>query len=205
MSVHDSRVARRLRRVSLVAALALAVLANGTALAQDPLPSANQGPRFGQWGPDRSPPAAEGPVAGATAPMESHRLGAPGPGPGAAAPAPAPHVWGGCNYGLSGTWAYHGEETSPAAFLYSGQAQVTQYGHWIQSTEIQQGSGAVTNYYGQCTGSSIHFDVYQGSQFIGYQNGSVTWSPRFGLRAQFHWVTWDPSTGQQASGTESWR
>jgi hypothetical protein len=114
-------------------------------------------------------------------------------------------VWGGCNYDLRGGWQYDGHENSPWPFDYHGQAQVSQFGPWLQNTETQAGSGAVTSYYGRCQGNAIRFDVYQGSQFIGYQYGLVGWSPRFGLRVQFNWNTWDPSTGQPSSGTESWR
>jgi len=196
----------RIRYLSALAAALVLAGTTGSALAQDTPPSANSGPEFGNWGPNQGPPAPEGPSPGAQAPPDQGRLGAPAPGAAApSAPAPSPNVWGGCNYNLSGGWQYDGHENSPWPFDYRGQAQVTQYGGWLQSTEIQAGSGAATVYYGRCTGNNVRFDVYQGPQFIGYQYGQVAWSPRFGLRVQFNWNTWDPSTGQLSSGTESWR
>jgi len=203
---HSTWAIWRLARLSALS-LALVLLAgpSGAVAAQESPPSTNSGPQFGQWGPGRQAPEPEGPSPGAPPPAQTGRLGAPAPGAPPTAPAPAPNTWGGCNYDLSGGWHYDGREVSPWPFDYSGDAQVTQYGGWLQATDTQSGSGAQTNYYGRCTGNQIRFDVYQGPQFVGYQYGDISWSPRFGLRVQYNWVTWDPTTGQQANGTESWR
>ena len=189
-------VPRRLWRLPLVSALvAAAIVAGGTVLAQEPPPTVNTGPRFSNWGPGMAAPAPEGPVPGATVPAPSGRFGAP---------APAPNVWGGCNYELRGTWQYSGEEVQPTAFLYSGEVHVTQYGSWLHARETQSETGAVTNYFGPCTGGTIQFDVYQAGHFIGYQNGAISWGPRPGLRASFVWTTFDPTTDQPATGREHW-
>jgi hypothetical protein len=184
-------------RLAVVAGVAAALLAGPGAWAQE-LPTANSGPQFGQWGPGRGSPAPET-AAPSTPP--GGRLGAPAPG--APAPAPAPE-WGGCNHYLGGSWSYSGEETQPTAFLYNGQVNAQQYQNWLQVSESQS-NGATTEYYGQCNGNNVQFDVYQDGQFVGYQYGNVDAGWRFGTRVSFNWVTWQPGSGTQSQGREGWR
>ena len=187
----------------LAAAATLAMLPRGVT-AQE-VPQANTGPQFGAWAPGHAapggaqqvePPLAAypgGPGLGAAAPAP-----APAPGPGVGAPPPN---WGGCNHNLSGAWAASGQETSPAYFAYDGNVSVVQYGNWVQATETQ-GWGQ-TQYYGQCMGDSVRFDVYANGRFIGYQNGVVQAGGRWGWpRINFNWATWAPG---YAVGTEHWR
>ncbi|HZU05180.1 MAG TPA: hypothetical protein VFB73_04350 [Chloroflexota bacterium] len=160
--------------------------------ADHPLPTENQGPRFGALGPGRPMPAPEGPAPGATVP-------APAPGAPPAMPAPAPNIWGGCYYDLRGNWRLTGFETAPSAYPYTGELHIRQYGSWLQITQ----DGGALSYYGQCIGDSIELDAYQGAQFIGYENGHVGWGGRWGgLRVQLEWVTWTPD---YATGHETWQ
>lgn len=191
--------------LALGAALAWTAGAATTTRAQDAtapdrvaaqeLPTTNQGPQFGEWGPGRSAP-------GAAPLVPPPHAAAPGvPAPGAAVPGvPAPD-WGGCNYNLAGNWLVSGQEATPTAFLYDGSVSVTQYGPWLQAVETQ--SGGQTYYYGRCTGNEVRFDVYAGGQFIGYQAGFAVPGGRWGpVRVNFSWATFVP---QYATGTEHWR
>ncbi|HZR98665.1 MAG TPA: hypothetical protein VFE37_08165 [Chloroflexota bacterium] len=199
------RLRRAHRAYPRALALALVVLLglSGTALAQG-TPSGDQGPRFGQWGPGRPPPAAEGPTAapppGAPAPGTLPQAPAPS-APGAPAPAPAPNYWGGCNWDLRGTWRVTGRQNTPTFRMYRTTAHIQQYGNWLQ---IEQDDGV--SYYGQCNGNGIQLDVYSGDQFIGYQDGSFNYFgggwDRWNLaRIQFSWQTYVPS---YAAGNETW-
>ena len=181
----------------LAAAVAWAVLPLGVT-AQD-VPHTNAGPQLGAWGPGHGVPGGapqiEPPHAGPLSPG----LGAPAPGPGGIG-VPRPN-WGGCNHNLSGAWAASGQETTPAFFTYDATVSVIQYGNWLQATETQGWSQ--TQYYGQCQGDSLHFDVYANGQFIGYQNGVVHPGGRWSWpRVSFSWATWAPN---YAAGTEHWR
>jgi hypothetical protein len=75
-----------------------------------------------------------------------------------------------------------------------------QYGSWLQATETQ--AAGQTQYYGQCLGDAVQFDVYANGQFIGYQSGAVGPGGRWGpARISFNWATWTPN---YAAGTEHW-
>jgi len=148
-------------------ALAALVLMPPAAIAQD-------GPQFGNWGPGKSPPEQEGP--GTPPSGGSNTYGAQPDAAGAAAPyAPMPGTglmpipWsGGCSYDLRGTWWNDGRWTAPSYATYSQYVVVRQYRNWIQALQ-DDGTG----YYGQCNGSSLSFDVYQGYTFVGHQTGSI--------------------------------
>jgi hypothetical protein len=191
-----SRVTKVRRRAPMAGALLIAVLVagvtSGLALAQQP-PTTNQGPRFGQWGPGQPPPAPELPQVQMAPPAM--------PAP-AMPPPPTPNNWGGCNYNLSGYWAITGHQNAPYYRAYTSGATISQYGNWLR---IDQPDGGYT-YYGQCNGNSIELDVYQGGQFVGYENGVIDWSggawerwrsPR--IRA---W--WQSFVPLSASGQETW-
>jgi hypothetical protein len=187
----------------LAAGLILSASLSGAVVAQqEEPPTQNQGPMFGQWHPGATPPAAANPV---VEPEDRDTrpgaLGAPAPGaPAPAPPPPAPNQWSGCNYNMSGTWYLSGWETQPTAFHYTGTLQIQQYGQWLQVTQEQ--GGAITQYYGQCTGNQLRLDVYSGGQFIGYQYGYLDWGGRWGaMRAHFNWNTWAPN---YATGNENW-
>jgi hypothetical protein len=134
----------------------------------------------------------------------------------------APIPSGGCQYDLRGNWLNDGRQTSGGYRAYSASVYVRQYRNWIYG---QQDDG--TGYYGQCIGNRLRFDVYQGYQFMGRQEGTVTGSPWIypsplygdpaqpyaapapvappppgggaGMQASFTWNTW------YGSGTETWR
>jgi hypothetical protein len=186
------------------AILASVVLSPSVAVAQEPLPGADQGPRFGQWGPGRPAPAAEGPVGTPPPGLPAPRPGGLGlPPPSQPPPQPQPNYWNGCNYGLSGAWEITGRQDVPYYRAYSTTVSIQQYGNWIQVNQPDAGY----TYYGQCNGNNISLDVYQGSQFIGYENGFVDWSGGVwnrwgGPRIRANWRSYLP-TGTMA-GTETW-
>jgi hypothetical protein len=184
---------RQLLRLGSVLMLAGVVLAaaGGAALAQD-VPVTNQGPRFGHWGPGAPPPAAGGPVG--APPPTMPRPGLP--------PPPQPNYWGGCSWGLQGNWQITGHQNAPYYRAYTTDVIIYQYGNWLR---VDQPDAGYT-YYGQCTGDSIELDVYAGSQFVGYENGTVDWSAGAwqrwrGPRIRAYWQSFVPSP---LSGTESW-
>jgi hypothetical protein len=195
--------------------LAALTVAGGTALAQSP-PTADQGPRFGQWGPGQAAPAPEGPPSAAneaprgSAPEATPPVGrAPGaPGPFLAPPtpeyAPAPGYGGGCQHDLRGNWQIMGRQTDPYSYPYQAWIQVRQFRQWLQIDQPEDG----ISYYGVCRGDRIELDVYSGDRFIGYQDGNVTrdgwspWQPRRGTRVSADWVSF---AGGYAVGHETWR
>ena len=231
----------RLVRHSFVLGLVLAATlgASASALAQAP-PTSDQGPRFGQWGPGQAPPEPEGPAGPESAAPQPRfpgggpdvgpgsrgarpeTLPAPAPGPYAApppgpeyAPPPAPDRWGGCDYDLRGTWQITGRQTSPYSYSYSARIHVRQYRGWLQIDQPEDG----LSYYGVCRGNSIQLDVYSGSQFIGYEDGTISyryegrpralacpapwcdWGWGRGARVTADWVSFVPGF---ASGHETW-
>jgi hypothetical protein len=182
--------------------VAALLLATSPALAQTPPPPTNEGPRFGQWGPGQAPPAPEGPAPGAPPSVQVAPPAAPPPQPGLPPPAPQPNWWGGCNFDLRGTWFVEGRQDQPWYRPYTTTLNVNQYANWLR---IDQPDAGYT-YYGQCNGNSISLDVYQGSQFIGYENGVADWGggayARWGgPRVRASWQTFVPSS---SSGTETW-
>jgi hypothetical protein len=124
------------------------------------------------------------------------------PRPGLPPPQPQPNYWGGCNWGLSGNWTVTGHQNAPYYRAYTTDLIITQYGPWLR---VDQPDAGYT-YYGRCTGNSVELDVYAGSQFIGYENGTVDWGGGVwqrwgGPRVQAYWQSFIPSPG---SGTETW-
>ncbi len=239
---------RLLQHLLVVGTIVATVLATAGGVEAGPLeqsgptpPTTDQGPRYGNWGPGQAPPAPEGP-AGAdnqpqTAPAQpgARPDTAPGAAPSApgpyAAPAPAPPApdrWGGCNYDLRGSWQIMGSQTNPYPRAYSSNIRVRQYRNWLQIDQPQDG----VSYYGQCNGDQLTLDVYQNGQFVGYQDGSVSWGsgwgpgpwasvapwngpdwsgprPRFspdwgGGRGQYVTGSWVMFTPSYASGQETW-
>jgi hypothetical protein len=186
-----------------LAAAAALLLASSPALAQERPPASNEGPRFGQWGPGQAPPTAEGPEASAPPSMRAAPPpSAAPPRPGLPPPAPNPNWWGGCNFDLRGSWFVDGRQDQPGYRPYTTNLNVTQYANWLR---IDQPDAGYT-YYGQCSGNSITLDVYQGSQFIGYENGTADWGggayARWGgPRVRASWQTFVPSSSY---GTETW-
>ena len=176
----------------VVAAVVALVLATSPALAQAPLPTTNEGPQFGAWGPGREAPTVEGPVGMAAPPPV--RPGLP--------PPPTPRVWGGCNWDLRGNWNVSGRQDQPSYRPYATSLNVAQYGHWLR---IDQPDAGYT-YYGQCNGNQISLDVYQGPQFVGYEAGTVDWGGGYferwgGARVRANWQSFVPGP---AGGSETW-
>ncbi len=198
-----SRPARAIGPATL--ALALVLASTTIAVAQDQPPTTNDGPRFGAWGPGQAPPAAESAPPPATAAPESPglRMAPPGqPAQPQLPPPPNPNNWGGCNYYIGGNWQIAGTQQSPYYRAYTSSVNISQYGSWLR---VDQPDAGYT-YYGQCNGGNLQLDVYQGSQFIGYENGTIGWgggswerwrAPR--IRA---W--WQSFVPTPASGQESW-
>ena len=111
-------------------------------LAPSGVAQAQDGPRFGNWGPGMSPPdqdAVDQPSSAApsTAPSSSGAA-APyaAPAPNAAAPAPAPGIISSsCSYNLEGSWSNQGRRTSGSGYYYydsySSTVTLRQYRNWI--------------------------------------------------------------------------
>src|SRR3954452_3918682 len=214
MSRTGSWTRRLLATTGALTAAAALLLASSPALAQDQPPTTNQGPRFRQFGPGEAPPAAEGPVAGAPPSVQAAPqaappsvgapppVGMPGPARPGLPPPPQPNYWGGCNFDLRGYWYVDGRQDQPWYRPYSTTMNVTQYANWLR---IDQPDAGYT-YYGQCNGSNISLDVYQGSQFIGYENGIADW----GGGAYARWggprvgATWQTFVPNSSYGTETW-
>ncbi len=209
------------RRKRLFALQLIVVAACASLLIVPSQAVAQSGPQFGNWGPGMSPPDQEGvelatPQANGFMPLPSYG------GQDSAAVAPyggvAPtRLYGGCDYDLRGWWWNDGRQTSPSNTPYFMSVYVRQYRTWIQALQ-DDGTG----YYGQCIGSRLNFDIYQGNQYVGRQTGTVTGSSwiypvplyrDFGpyaapaapappgsanLRAAFTW------TAYFGSGTETW-
>jgi hypothetical protein len=188
--------------------------------------TAQSGPQFGNWGPGMAPPDSEGVDPSATSGAGGGTYGAAAPY-GAVAPdaAMAPgFLVRGCPYDLRGTWRNQGTQSSGAygaSRSYSTTVSVRQFRSWIQA---QQDDG--TSYYGQCLGNRLQFDMYNGLQYIGRQDGTVYGSSWFapgplygdavqpaagaapapgssyiarpGLSASFTWTSW------YGSGSETW-
>ncbi|HEY7059844.1 MAG TPA: hypothetical protein VII06_00085 [Chloroflexota bacterium] len=223
------RLALHLLVVGAVAA-AVALAASGTAFAQSP-PTSDQGPRFSQWGPGQAAPAPEGPTGGDVAPRDAPST-APGtaqgpqgdarpdaPGP-FAAPAPsyipgpnlppAPDRWGGCNYDLRGSWQIIGRQTDPYDYNYQANIRIRQYQNWLY---VDQPADNLA-YYGICRGDQVELDVYAGGQFVGYEDGTVSWgNNRFSSYGANPFVprstgrvraTWTSFSSGYASGSETW-
>jgi hypothetical protein len=165
---HTTRLTvRKLLGLALCAGLLLTPAAAG----------AQEGPQFGNWGPGKPAPEQEGvdqppasalPSTGgdaATAPNAYAAPGAPAPPVGGIAPIP----WSGCPYDLRGNWWNEGRQTTGGFRTYSSYVLVRQYRSWIQAV---QDDG--TSYYGQCLGTRLQFDVYNGTQYVGRQTGSIT-------------------------------
>jgi hypothetical protein len=108
------------------------------------------------------------PTAGSGAPGAPSSASAPfaAPAPGSAAVAP---YYGGCQYDLRGYWGNNGQQITGGYRPYSSSVFVRQYRSWIQAI---QNDG--TSYYGQCIGTRLLFDVYQGNQYVGRQSGTVS-------------------------------
>lgn len=201
-----------LRSIGL-GALVFGVLV-GSSISPGNVALAQDGPRFSDWGPGKSPPEQEGADRpSADAKPEAAPYGAP-----SAAPAPAPGPDGSsCQYDLSGSWWNQGRQTSGrGSSSYSASVQVRQYRSYLYA---QQDDG--TSYYGRCYGTRLQFDVYAWSRFVGYQDGWISSGPRplsgppsyeapaaaaappppengTGTRATFTWSTW------YGSGSETW-
>jgi hypothetical protein len=195
----------------LAGLLGASALAPAQSLAQGQTPpTSDQGPRFGQWGPNQAPPAPEGPTDNAppaAAPNSSAApsarpdampggagpSAAPAPGP-YAAPAPAPNPvpnpdrWAGCNWDLRGNWQIMGTQTNPYGAPYQARIQVRQYRNWVQIDQSQDN----VSYYGVCRGDQLQLDVYQNGNFVGYQDGSVGGGPS-------GWNGWGPGPAAAAA------
>ena len=211
------RLLEHLLVIGVVVAVALAAAGAADARPADQggptPPTTDQGPRYGNWGPGQSPPAPEGPLGGETqapaapaqpgarpdaapgaAPSAPSPYAAPGPNPSMPAPAPpAPDRWGGCNYDLRGSWQIMGSQTSPYQRPYSSNIRVRQYRNWLQIDQPQDN----VSYYGQCNGDQLTLDVYQSGQFVGYQDGTVSWSSGWGPGP---WASTPPWDGPDWSG-----
>ena len=193
---------RLLATTGPLAAAAALLLAPSAALAQTQPPTTNEGPRFGQFGPGQAPPAAEGPAPGAPPSVGAAPPQAAPPAPGVPPPSPNPNWWGGCNFDLRGSWNVDGRQDQPWYRPYTTNLIVYQYANWLR---IDQPDAGYT-YYGQCNGNSISLDVYQGAQFIGYENGVADWGGGYwnrwgGPRVRATWRTFVPNLSY---GTETW-
>ncbi len=168
----------------ILAALSLTMIA--TILLVPPGATAQSGPQFGNWGPGMAPPDSEGvdPNAGSASSGYGSVLQQPlppGMAPGIApdsAMAPANGLLvRGCPYDLRGVWRNEGRQYaygySGSSRSYTATVSVRQFRTWIQA---QQDDG--TAYYGQCLGNRLVFDMYNGSLYVGRQEGTIygsTW------------------------------
>ena len=113
---------------------------------------------------------------------------------------PAPQIWSGCGFFLGGTWSIAGTQDQPSGFNYTANLEVTQYGQWIQANMSM--AGILMQYFGRCVGNNLRFDLYANGRLVGYQAGTVTWTPRWNtLNANMRWNVWNPDF---ATGSEDW-
>jgi hypothetical protein len=182
------RVRRQL--FTVVAATLLSVGVVAPLAAQGDLPTSPQGAQFGNWGPNAGPPEPQ------TAIPADRSFIAPVGQP----LVPAPQLWSGCGFFLGGTWSIAGTQDQPSGFNYTANLEVTQFGQWIQANMSM--AGILMQYFGRCVGNQLRFDLYANGRLVGYQNGTINWTPRWNtLNANFRWNVWNTDF---ATGTEDW-
>ncbi len=181
-------VRRYLFTVMAAALLSVGVIA--PLWAQGELPQSPQGAMFSNWGPNTLPPEPQ------TAVPADRAFIAPVGQP----LLPTPQLWSGCGFFLGGTWSITGTQDQPSGFNYTANLDVTQYGQWIQANMSM--AGILMQYFGRCVGNNIQFDLYANGRWVGYQAGSVNWTPRWNtLNASYRWNVWNPDF---ATGSEDW-